>query len=195
MSIRVNELDQYTRNVAGPSTFFDDIDDCHNRLTSLATVVPDHHVLIQYAITAFEASNIPKFDLTEINREWDTELAKKKWVKNKMWIEFKNFFIKKLLSVDVNNNRTKLEANHDILHANMATLEEELDELRTQIDAKVPSVIDTNATTANTTINEFAALEAKMERTLADSITTAIAAAFKKNGGTPGGTPVNNHGR
>ena len=69
---------KYTHTIAGPSTFFDELDDCHNSLTSLNIFVPDHKMLIQYATYAFEASNFPKFDLTEINREWYTELAKKK---------------------------------------------------------------------------------------------------------------------
>ena len=74
-------------------------------MQSLAIVVPDHQVLIQYAITAFETSNIPKFDLKEINREWDAELTTNQWIKNEMWIKFKNFYIKKLLSVDVNDKK------------------------------------------------------------------------------------------
>ena len=46
-----------------------------------------------------------------------------------MLIQFKNFYIKKLLSVD--DKKDKLAANNEILHANMPTLN---DNLRVELD-------------------------------------------------------------
>ena len=66
---------KYTHNIDGPSTFFDELDDCHNRLTHLKIVVVDPSMLIQYAIAAFEKADIPKTEMTELKREWKTELT------------------------------------------------------------------------------------------------------------------------
>ena len=116
---------------------------------------------------------------------------------NKKWIEFKNFYIKKLLAVDVNDEQARLAANNDILQANMATVDDQLEDLRSRIDA-VPSMINTDTTTADTTLGtgvsrrELAAYQAKLERTISDSIANTVADAFKKNNRTDDG---NNRGR
>ena len=60
---------KYTHTDTGSSTFFDDIDDCHNRLTHFNITVPNHDDLIQHALTAFEASSLHKSDVKEVSKE------------------------------------------------------------------------------------------------------------------------------
>ena len=125
-----------------------------------------------------------------------------------MWIEFKNFFIKKLLSFEVDDNKNNLAANNRILHANMATLNKRLD---TKLDAirhnqqrfkaSVPAMINTDATTVDTTLgtnltqHDFQAYQAKMQRSMTNTITSVVANALKKNifNTNGGGTLDNNN--
>ena len=168
------------------------------------------HVVKKPFPTAFEGSSLHKSDVKEINKEWDFKLAANTWTGNTMWIELKNFYIKKLLSIEVDNKKKNLAANNEILHANMATLNKKLhakiDESQSnqqQFEASVPAMINKDATTVDTTLEtnviqrNFTAYQAKMQHSMTISIASAVVETFKKNNHNTSndGTPGNNRGR
>ena len=198
---------KYTHTENGPSRFFEDIDDCHNHITQLNINVPNYEDLIDLALSAFEASALITRELKEISTEWDQELTTKAWTDNTMWTKFKNFYVKKLIT----NKKKNLATNHDILQSNMVTLNKKIkskfNEIRNnqqQFKASVPAMINTDATTMDTTLGtnvsqrDFNDFQAEMQRSMLNIIASVVANALKKTnynaggGGTPGN---NNYGR